>query len=42
LRNGFFSARCQWAQAKGEDWAARFILENQLTPVAGAATKSKK
>jgi glycosyltransferase involved in cell wall biosynthesis len=42
LRNGFFSARCQWAQAKGEDWAARFILENQLTPVAGAGTKSKK
>jgi glycosyltransferase involved in cell wall biosynthesis len=42
LRNGLFSARCQWARAKGEDRAARFILENQLSPVAGAAAKSEK
>jgi glycosyltransferase involved in cell wall biosynthesis len=42
LRNGLFSARCQWARAKGEDWAARFILENQLSPVVRAATKSEK
>ena len=34
LRNGLFSARCQWARAKGEDRAAGFILENQLPPVA--------
>jgi glycosyltransferase involved in cell wall biosynthesis len=40
LRNGFFSARCQWARAKGEDRAARFIFENQLSPMAGAAAKS--
>jgi glycosyltransferase involved in cell wall biosynthesis len=42
LRNGLFSARCQWARTKGEDRAAHFILENQLSPAAMAATKSEK
>jgi glycosyltransferase involved in cell wall biosynthesis len=42
LRNGLFSARCQWARAKGEDWAARFIFENQLSPVSKSATKLEK
>jgi glycosyltransferase involved in cell wall biosynthesis len=42
LRNGLFSARCQWARTKGEDRAARFILENQLSPATGVGTKSGK
>lgn len=32
LRRGIFSARCQWCWAQGEDRAARFIMENQLSP----------
>ena len=42
LRNGLFSARCQWARAKGEDWAARFISENRLTPASKPAATSEK
>jgi glycosyltransferase involved in cell wall biosynthesis len=42
LRNGLFSARCQWARAKGEDRAVRFILEKKLSPVTRAAAKSSK
>lgn len=33
LRNGQFSARCQWAASRGEDSAARFTAENRLPPV---------
>lgn len=36
LRNGPFSMRCQWAQSRGEDRAARFILAKRLQPVAMA------
>ncbi len=32
LRRGIFSARCQWGWLKGEDRAARFIAENNLSP----------
>lgn len=42
LRNGFFSARCQWMRLKGEDWAARFIFEKQLTPSAKPVNKLEK
>ncbi|HUC84713.1 MAG TPA: glycosyltransferase [Candidatus Acidoferrales bacterium] len=34
LRRGIFSARCQWQWALGEDRAARFIVENSLSPLA--------
>jgi glycosyltransferase involved in cell wall biosynthesis len=33
LRNGYFSMRCRWAEARGQAGAARFILENALRPV---------
>lgn len=39
LRNGIFSARCQWQWAQGEDRAARFIMENHLTPLARAGAQ---
>ena len=33
LRNGYFSMRCHWAEARGQAGAARFIRENALRPV---------
>jgi glycosyltransferase involved in cell wall biosynthesis len=39
LRNGLFSARCQWQWARGEDRAARFIAENRLVPLAKPVEK---
>ncbi|MGA2243456.1 MAG: glycosyltransferase [Verrucomicrobiota bacterium] len=36
LRNGIFSARCQWQWAQGEDRAARFIVANSLSPLPQA------
>jgi glycosyltransferase involved in cell wall biosynthesis len=33
LKNGQFSMRCQWAESRGEDYAARFISENRLRPL---------
>ena len=33
IKNGQFSARCQWAASQGEDAAARFTDENQLRPI---------
>ena len=35
VKNGPFSMRCQWAASRGEDKAARFILEERLQPIAG-------
>lgn len=42
LRRGVFSVRCKWGWLKGEDWAARFISENQLSPVIPAPEKIEK
>lgn len=42
LRNGVFSARCQWQWARGEDRAARFIVENNLSPLPSATDAVKK
>jgi glycosyltransferase involved in cell wall biosynthesis len=36
IKNGQFSMRCQWAAARGEDYAARFISKNRLRPIEGA------
>ncbi len=36
IKNGQFSMRCQWAAARGEDYAARFISENRLRPIEAA------
>jgi glycosyltransferase involved in cell wall biosynthesis len=33
IRNGLFSMRCQWANLRGEERAARLILEKGLWPV---------
>jgi glycosyltransferase involved in cell wall biosynthesis len=33
MRNGPFSMRCQWAESRGEDSAARFISANCLKPI---------
>ncbi len=33
IKNGQFSARCQWAASQGEDSAARFTAKNQLRPI---------
>jgi len=33
LRNGSFSMRCHWAEARGQAGAAGFIQENELRPV---------
>jgi glycosyltransferase involved in cell wall biosynthesis len=32
MRNGLFSMRCRWAELRGKDGAARFILANRLRP----------
>lgn len=32
VRNGRFSMQCQWAESRGEDAAARFIVEKRLQP----------
>jgi glycosyltransferase involved in cell wall biosynthesis len=37
LRRGIFSARCQSRYAQGEDRAARFISENNLSPLSRPA-----
>jgi glycosyltransferase involved in cell wall biosynthesis len=37
LKNGKFSMQCQWAQAKGQTAAARFISETALQPFAPTA-----
>jgi glycosyltransferase involved in cell wall biosynthesis len=46
LRNGIFSAQCQWAESCGEAAAARFIRENGLAPLdllgQGASTAAVK
>jgi glycosyltransferase involved in cell wall biosynthesis len=34
VRNGGFSMQCQWADSRGADAAARFIVDNRLRPVA--------
>ena len=33
IKNGSFSARCQWAELQGEASAARFTAKNRLCPV---------
>ena len=33
MKNGPFSMRCQWAESRGQDGAARFISENRLKPL---------
>ena len=33
IKNGQFSARCQWTAPQGEDSAARFTAKNQLPPI---------
>jgi hypothetical protein len=33
MKNGPFSMRCQWAESRGEDGAARFISANCLKPL---------
>jgi glycosyltransferase involved in cell wall biosynthesis len=33
FRNGLFSMQCHWANARGENSAARFISENVLRPI---------
>jgi glycosyltransferase involved in cell wall biosynthesis len=33
LRNGRFSMQCQWAASRGEESAARFVIEARLQPV---------
>lgn len=33
LRNGLFSAQCQWAESRGESLAAKFIAEKALHPL---------
>lgn len=39
VKNGPFSMRCQWAASRGEDQAARFILEKRLQPIAGTGDR---
>ena len=34
VRNGYFSTRCEWAAARGEAAALRYIRENNLRPIA--------
>jgi glycosyltransferase involved in cell wall biosynthesis len=33
VRNGRFSMQCQWAASRGEDAAARFIVDKRLQPI---------
>ena len=33
VRNGSFSMRCYWATVRGQDRAARFILEKRVEPL---------
>jgi glycosyltransferase involved in cell wall biosynthesis len=33
IKNGRFSMQCQWAASRGEDCAARFIVEHKLHPI---------
>jgi hypothetical protein len=40
LRNGAFSLRCQWATARGEDCAARFIDGERLEPQRLASVRA--
>jgi glycosyltransferase involved in cell wall biosynthesis len=41
IKNGQFSMRRQWAMAKGEDAAARFVSQNQMRPLMNLATRGR-
>ena len=38
IKNGQFSMRRQWAESRGKDSAARFIIQRQLQPIGAVAS----